>query len=292
MTERTNKAIQTAYLSIAGNFVLALIKGVAGVFGNSYALIADAIESTTDVFSSILVLFGIKYSTKPADENHPYGHGKAEALVTFAVVGFLVISATIIAYESIHNIMTPHQIPEKFTLYILAGIVISKEIFYRIVSKKSDETNSSSLKADAWHHRSDAITSLMAFIGISIAIYMGPGYESADDWAALLASGFIVYNAYLIFRPALGEILDEHLYDEMVLEIRKVAQTVPGVIDTEKCHVRKTGMTYHVDLHLTVDGSISVTAGHEIAHRLKDALQNEIPEIADVLIHVEPEELV
>jgi len=291
MTANNEKAIKTTYLSILGNLGLALVKGFAGYFGNSYALIADAIESTSDVFSSILVLFGLKYSSRPADENHPYGHGKAEALVTFAVVGFLVISATVIAYESIGHIRTPHKTPESWTLIVLATIVIIKEVFYRIVSKKSDETNSSSLKADAWHHRSDAITSLMAFIGISIAIFMGPGYETADDWAALLASGFIIYNAYLIFRPALGEILDEHLYDDLIIEIRQIATTVNGVIDTEKCHVRKTGMTYFVDLHLIVNGEISVTEGHEIAHRLKDTIQLKLPEIADVLIHVEPYEL-
>ena len=291
MSANKAKAIGAVTLSIFGNIALALVKGIAGYFGNSYALIADAIESTTDVFSSVLVLFGLHYSSKPADENHPYGHGKAEALVTFAVVGFLVISATVIAYESIQHILTPHKTPEKFTLIVLAVIVIIKEIFYRIVAKKSDETNSTSLKADAWHHRSDAITSLMAFIGISIAIFMGPGYETADDWAALLASGFIIYNAYLIFRPALGEILDEHLYDGMIAEIRAIATTVAGVIDTEKCHVRKTGMTYFVDLHLIVNGWISVTEGHEIAHRLKDTIQFKLPEIADVLIHVEPYEI-
>ncbi|MFT3794630.1 cation diffusion facilitator family transporter [Flavobacterium sp.] len=286
------KAISTTYLSILGNIALALCKGIAGYFGNSYALIADAIESTTDVFASVLVLFGLKYSSRPADENHPYGHGKAEALVTFAVVGFLVISATVIAYESIGHIRTPHKVPEKFTLFVLGGIVIIKEIFYRIVSKKSDETNSSSLKADAWHHRSDAITSALAFIGISIAIFMGPGYETADDWAALLASGIIVYNSWLIFRPALGEILDEHFYDDLIVKIRDISLTIEGVIDTEKCHVRKTGMTYFVDLHLTVNGQISVSEGHEIAHRLKDTLQQHLPEIADVLIHVEPDDLV
>jgi len=291
MTANTEKAVKATYLSIMGNLGLALVKGFAGYFGNSYALIADAIESASDVFSSLLVLFGLKYSSRPADENHPYGHGKAEALVTFAVVGFLVISATIIAYESIDHIRTPHQTPESWTLYILAAIILTKEIFYRIISKKSDETNSSSLKADAWHHRSDAITSLMAFIGISIAIFMGPGYETADDWAALLASGFIIYNAYLIFRPALGEILDEHLYDDLISEIREIALTVHGVIDTEKCHVRKMGMTYFVDLHLIVKGEITVTEGHEIAHRLKDTIQEKLPEIADVLIHVEPYEL-
>ena len=191
MKTKIQKAIQTTYISIIGNFILAIAKGITGVFGNSYALVADAIESLTDVFSSALVLFGIKYSTRPADSNHPYGHGRAETLVTFLVVGFLLISATFIAHESIVNIQTPHETPEKYTLIVLAVIIIIKEFFYRIVSKKGKETNSSSLQADAWHHRSDAITSLMAFIGISIAIFMGPGYETADDWAALFASFFL-----------------------------------------------------------------------------------------------------
>lgn len=289
MKTNNQKAINTIYISIIGNALLAIAKGITGVFGNSYALIADAIESTTDVFSSVLVLFGLKYATKPADKNHPYGHGRAEPLITFAVVGFLVFSATIIAYESIKNLQTPQLAPKKFTLVVLAIIVIVKELFYRVVSKKSNETKSSSLKADAWHHRSDAITSLMAFIGISIAIYMGEGYEKADDWAALFASGFIIYNAYLIFRPALGEIMDEHLYDDFVAEIRRISNTVEGVIDTEKCLVRKTGLSFHVDLHLIVNGAISVSEGHKIAHRLKDKLQNKLPEISDVLIHIEPD---
>ena len=290
MQPEFREAIKTSYLSIAGNALLAIIKAITGFFGNSYALIADAIESTTDVFSSLLVLLGLRYASKPADENHPYGHGKAEPLVTFMVVGFLVASATLIAVESIENIQTPHEVPEPYTLIVLALIIIIKEIFYRFVSRKSDETESSALKADAWHHRSDAITSLMAFIGISVALVMGKGYENADDWAALLASGFILYNAYLILRPALGEVMDEHRYDEIELKIREIAQQNPGVVETEKCYIRKTGMTYHVDLHIAVDSEISVKAGHDIAHRVKDEILNEIPQIADVLIHVEPDD--
>lgn len=283
------KAIRTSIFSILSNAGLAAVKFTAGILGHSYALIADGIESLTDVFSSFLVLIGLKYSTKPADENHPYGHGRYETLATFAVIGFLVVSATVIAYESIRNIRTPHQGPEVFTLYVLAGIILLKEFSYQYVIRKSRETNSSSLKADAWHHRSDAITSVLAFVGISIALYMGEGYEAADDWAALLASLFIIYNAYKIFRPVLGEISDEQLYDELIEEIRAIALTVPGVVDTEKCHVRKMGMTFYVDLHMIVDGKITVREGHEIAHDLKDEIQRQIPTIADVLVHTEPE---
>lgn len=281
-------AIKATYFSIIGNTCLAIIKGLAGFFGNSYALIADAIESTTDIFASFLVLFGIKYSNRPADKNHPYGHGRAEPLITFLVVGFLITSATIIAYESIINIGTPHQLPKPWTLIVLAAIIIWKEYSFRIVMKRSIETNSSSLRADAWHHRSDAITSVAAFLGISIALVLGNGYESADDWAALFASGFILYNSYLIFRPALGEIMDEHLYDDLIEQIRMISIQVDGIIDTEKCFIRKAGMQYHVDLHATVDSNITVKEGHDLAHKLKDTLREEIPELGHVLIHVEP----
>lgn len=289
--ENEQSAIKTTYFSIIGNTSLALIKGLAGILGNSYALVADAIESTTDIFSSLLVLIGLKYAKRPADENHPYGHGKIEPLITFIVVAFLVTSATIIAYESIQNIQTPHKVPKPWTLVVLGVIILWKEISYRIVIKRSKETHSSSLKADAWHHRSDAITSIMAFIGISIAIFFGKGYETADDWAALLASAFILYNSYLIFRPALGEIMDEHLYDDLLNEIRVESVKVEGVIDTEKCFIRKAGMKYHVDLHAIVDGSISVQEGHEIAHRLSDHLREVIPNLGHVLIHIEPDSI-
>ncbi|MBK5270669.1 MAG: cation transporter [Bacteroidia bacterium] len=283
-------AIKTTYFSIAGNTCLAIIKWLTGYFGNSYALIADAIESTTDISSSFLVLFGIKYSSKPADKNHPYGHGRAEALVTFLVVGFLITSATIIAYKSIINMQTPHESPKPYTLIILGTIIIWKEISYRLVIRKSKETNSTSLKADAWHHRSDAITSIAAFIGISIAIILGKGYESADDWAALFASVFILYNSYRILRPALGEIMDEHLYEDLTNKIREISGKVDGVLYTEKCLIRKAGMKYLIDLHATVDANITVKQGHDIAHKLKDTLQKEIPELGHVLIHIEPNE--
>jgi len=198
MESKKEIAVKAIIFSIVGNALLAIIKGVVGIIGNSYALIADAIESTSDVFSSLLVFFGLRYATKPADKNHPYGHGRAEPLVTFAIVLFLVISATIIAYQSIKHINEPQVTPEKYTLIVLAVIIFIKEISFRYVSKKSKETKSTSLKADAWHHRSDELTSLLAFVGISISIFMGKGYETADDWAALLASFLIIFNAYFI----------------------------------------------------------------------------------------------
>ena len=276
------------YLGIAGNLALAVIKWLAGHFGNSYALIADAIESTADVFSSLLILAGIHYASRPPDANHPYGHGRIEPLITFFIVFSLAGSAVLIAHESIQKIRTPHAPPAGWTLYVLSGVIIIKEIFYRVTRKNAVQAGSTVLKADAFHHRSDAITSLMAFLGIVIALIGGPGYEIADDVAALCASAIILYSSYRLLRPALGELMDEHLYEPLVERIRTLAQQVPGVLGTEKCHIRKAGAGYFVDLHALVNGNISVQEGHTLAHRLKKKLLEEMPELLNVLIHVEP----
>ena len=288
MVKAKKIAYRTILLSIISSVLLALLKGYSGFAGHSDALIADAIESGTDVLASFLVLFGIYYSTKPADDEHPYGHGKAEALVTFGVVGILLISATLIAYNGIQHLSIEQEQPELFTIFVLIGIIIWKELSYRYVLSKGKKTNSLSIQADAWHHRSDAISSLIALFGISLSLLFGPAFSKADDWAAIAASLFIVYNAYIIFRPALGEILDEHNHHELIAKIKLMETHIVGVQGIEKCLVRKTGMTYLVDLHLEVAGSISVNEGHRIAHEFKDYLQGQLPEINDVLIHIEP----
>lgn len=291
MLDIKQKAIQTSVYSLLSNFLLALIKAFGGIFGNSFALIADAIESTSDIFSSFFVYFGLKYAHRPPDENHPYGHGRAETLITFLVVAFLIVSATIIGFESVLNIMTPHELPEKWTLYVLAGIIIWKELSYRYVIHQSKLTGSSALKADAWHHRSDAITSVAAFIGISIALYAGKGYEAADDWAALFASFFILYHAYKILSPALREVMDENIYPELKDDIHRFSKGFPGIIATEKCFIRKSGIQYNIDLHVIVDGTISVKEGHFKAHQLVDFLKLKLPEIGQILVHIEPDQM-
>lgn len=284
----TNSILKTTLIGVLGNFFLVVIKLSSGILGNSYALIADGIESIADIFSSIIVFLGLKYSQKPADKNHPYGHGRIEPIITFSVVTFLVVSASFIAFQSIENINTPHELPKPWTLIILAGIIIWKEVSYRIVKSKGIEVDSTALKAEAWHHRSDAITSLMAFLGISIATIFGNGYETADDWAALGATLFILYNSYKIFRPALSELMDEHIYDDLIEQIRTESKKIEGVIDTEKCFVRKLGNGHLVDLHIIVDGKISVKEGHDISHSVKDHLLNKLSKLQDVLIHIEP----
>jgi cation diffusion facilitator family transporter len=286
--ERSAQALSAVVWSMLGNVLLAVIKFLAGWLGNSYALIADAIESTSDVFSSILLAWGIRVARKPADADHPYGHGRAETLATAAVACILAISALGIAYQSVLHIQTPHEIPDAFTLFVLGGIILYKEALFQWLMRKSRITGSPALVAEAWHHRSDALTSVAAFGGIAIARWMGPGYEAADDWAALGASAIILFNAYSMLRGILGEFMDEHVHEDLIHQIEAIAQRVHGVERIEKCHARKSGMHFWVDMHASVNGQLSVREGHEIANAIEAIVCREIPEVAQVLVHIEP----
>lgn len=284
----SNKGLHTTLVGIIVSAILAVVKAIGGVFGNSYALIADAIESGADVFTSTMLWIGLKWSGKPPDKSHPYGHGKVEALVAIGIALALTFAAGIIIRDSIINIQVPHKTPAPYTLIILIAVVITKELLYRFVMKTGKELNSGAVKADAFHHRSDAITSIAAFVGISIALIGGEGYEVADDYAALFAGLFIIYNAYGIVRPAIGELLDEALEPELLDQIKKLANEVEGVEFVEKHYSRKMGTFYHIDLHIWVNGKIMVEEGHNIAHKVKDKIIKNIPHIMDVHIHVEP----
>lgn len=288
MNHPAEKGIKSTAAGILANALLALCKGAAGIFGNSYALVADAIESASDVLSSFVVLIGLKISAIPKDENHPYGHGKAEPIAAVIVSLSLIGAAVVIAVQSVHGIMTPHQLPEPFTLAVLAGVVFVKEFLFRKVLQVGEEVESTAVKTDAWHHRSDAITSAAAFVGISIALFMGKGWESADDWAALFAAFIIAFNAYNLFRPAFSEIMDGAPSEEIASQIRSVAFSVEGVIALHKCKVRKMGFDYFVDLHILVDAEITVREGHSIGHAVKDAIRLNNPRITDAMIHIEP----
>ncbi|MBI5474678.1 MAG: cation transporter [Ignavibacteriae bacterium] len=284
--------LRSTFVGIVANTLLAVTKGIAGVLGNSYALVADAIESTTDIASSFIVWGGLKISTLPPDEGHPYGHGKAEPLAAVVVALILIAAAAAIAIQSVREIVTPHHAPEPFTLIVLVVVVVVKEILFRFVFNVGKAVNSVAVKSDAWHHRSDAITSAAVFIGISVALIGGAGYESADDWSALFAASVIVFNAARILSSAINEVMDAAPSTEIHDSIREVAQRVEGVLALEKFLVRKMGFSYYVDLHVTVDGGLSVRHGHEIARAVKRAVLRTHPTVAEVLVHVEPSDLV
>ena len=283
------QGIRSTLIGIIVNAALALVKGVTGFLGNSYALIADAIESASDVVSSIIVLSGLRIAAKPRDSDHPYGHGKAEPVAAMIVALSLVGAAITIVIQSIHEIITPHHAPAPFTLIVLGIVIVTKETLFRFVFRVGQRVRSIAVKSDAWHHRSDAITSAAVFTGIFIALAGGEGYESADDWSALFASAIILYNAYLLFLPALNEVMDAAPSSDIEEQVRTVARNVPGVLKLDKCYVRKMGLDYFVDLHVVVDGSMMVKEGHLIGHNVKDAICNSNPRIIDVLIHIEPD---
>jgi cation diffusion facilitator family transporter len=281
-------AIRTTLYGIAVSVVLVFVKGISGHLGHSYALIADATESGTDILSSGLLWLGLRIAAKKPDREHPYGHGKAEPLAAIAVSLFLIGAAAWIAYHSINFIGKPHTLPKSFTLWILLIVIGIKKSMFRYVLRVGNKINSQAVKADAQHHRSDAFTSIAAFIGISIALIGGKGYEGADDWAALVASLLIFYNAIIILRPALSEIMDAAPSNEIVEKVKRIAGAVPMVKGIEKCYLRKMGFDYYVDIHIKVDGDLSVTEGHRIAHLVKDALLESKLRVINVLVHVEP----
>lgn len=275
--------------AIAVNVILALIKITTGIVGNSYALIADGIESTMDILSSLIVWGSLRISIKPPDKDHPYGHGKAESLAGVMVALSLVVASFVIAYKSIQEIRTPHHAPAWYTLVVLVGIIVSKEILFRKMTIIGEELESSALKSDAWHHRSDALTSLAALIGISVALIGGTGYEAADDWAALLACGVIMYNGVRLLIPAIYEVMDGAPSGEIEDKIRILASSVEGVVEIEKCRIRKSGLGLLMEIHVVVDGDIPVKDGHQIGHDVKDVLMNSTLQIVDVSVHIEPD---
>ncbi len=285
---RFDRGVSSVLIGLSSNVILAVIKIITGILGNSYALLADGIESTLDIFSSVVVLGGIKISSLPADENHPYGHGKAESLAAMSVSLILLMAGIGIAVKSTIEIMHPHHTPAFFTLIVLVVVIITKKILFRFILSVGKSVNSLSLKTEAWHHRSDALTSTAAFIGISIAIIGGKGYESADDWAALAASGIIIFNGFNMLKDAVQEIMDYAPNPETEDTIRSIAGKIQGVAAIEKCRVRKSGLDLFVDIHVEVNGDMPVTKAHGISHEVKDALLKSSLGIADVLVHIEP----
>jgi len=263
-------------------------KFTAGIFGHSHALIADAVESFADIFSSLIVWRGLVVAAAPADEDHPYGHGKAEPIASTIISAMLLGAALWIAITAFGEIRKPHQSPAPFTLIVLVMVVAVKEGLFRFVSREGRAVDSSVVKTDAWHHRSDAITSVAAGIGISVSLIGGKGFEAADDVAAIAAAGVIAWNGWHLLRPALNELMDTAPDRKIRDKIRKLAETVPGVARVEKCFVRKMGWQLYVDMHVEVDPQMTVLRSHEIAHAVKDKIRNTMPAVNDVLVHIEP----
>jgi cation diffusion facilitator family transporter len=285
-----DQGTKSAVLGIFVNVGLAVIKWTAGLLGNSFALVADGLESVTDVFSGLVVYFGLKIAVKPPDADHPYGYGKAEPIAAVVVSLTLMAAALGIIYEGIREITAPSGTPAPYTLVVLAGVLIIKEFLFRHVGSVGEAISSVAVKSDAWHHRSDALTSAFAFVGISIALLGGPGWEAADGWAALCAALVILYNAWKQMQPAVLELADIAPDVSMEARVRAIAGRVPGILGLDKCFIRKMGFSFYVDLHVVVKGEMTVREGHLLSHKVEDEIREALPQVAEVLVHVEPEE--
>lgn len=285
---RLQRSLRATFTGLAVNAVLTGAKFAAGIVGHSHALVADAVESLADIFSSIIVWRALVVADAPADEDHPYGHGKAEPLAAAVVSTMLLLAAGWIVLGATRSIAQPHHAPAPFTLLVLGAVIAIKEGLFRFVRREAASVQSSAVRTDAWHHRSDAITSLAAAIGISVALIGGKGYAAADDVAAIVAAGVIAWNGWRLLRPALNELMDTAPSPEVVAQIRRIAEAAPGVARVEKCIVRKMGYNYYVDMHIEVDPLMTVQRSHEIAHDVKDKIRGQIPAVCDVLVHIEP----
>jgi cation diffusion facilitator family transporter len=285
---RLQRSLRATFLGLAANVALVVAKLLAGILGHSQALIADAVESLADIFSSIIVWRGLVVAETPPDDDHPYGHGKAEPIAAATVSVMLLIAAGMIAVHSLKGIIAPRAAPSPWTLIILIAVIAVKETLFRFVLRESETVSSSAVETDAWHHRSDAITSSAAFLGISISLIGGKGYEAADNWAAVAAAAVIAWNGWRLLLPTVNELMDRSPDRKLVEQIRAVAATIPGVDGVEKCFVRKMGFQFFVDMHIEVDPQMTVERSHNIGHEVKNTVRAEVPSVRDVLVHIEP----
>ena len=285
--ERT-AGVRAARTGLLVNAGLAVGKGVAGIVGHSFALVADAVESLADILGSLVVWGGLRLSLQAADDDHPWGHGKAEPIAAAIVGGMLLLAGGGIIVQAIRWGLVPHMVPEAWTLGVIAIVVVLKETLFRRVRDVADALGSTAVAADAWHHRADAISSVAAFIGIGVAVVGGATWYWADEAAAVVAGGMIGINGWRIVQPALHELMDGSPDDTLLESVGAAATRVPGVCCIEKMMARKVGTRYFVDLHVQADPSMSLHDAHILSGIVKTAIRRAVPQVENVLIHMEP----
>ena len=295
MHRPNRRGIRTAQAGVLINAGLAVTKLFAGVVGHTYALVADAVESTADIFASLVVWGGLRVASRDPSQDYPYGYGKAEPIAAVVVALMMLGAAGGIGLQAAREIRTPHHTPAPWTLMVLVAVMIVKWALSRRVRAVGADSGSPAVQADAVHHMSDAITSAAAFVGISVALIGsrwlgGSGWEQADDWAALVATAVIAWNGVMLLRPALHDLMDRMPEGRLVERIAGAASVVPGVQLIEKLHVRRAGTGYYVDLHVQADPSMSLHDAHVLSGIVKSAIRQAEPAVLGALIHMEPHE--
>jgi len=289
-SERLSRGKRAARFGILANALLAAFKLVAGIAGHSYALVADAIESSADVASSSIVLGGLQVAEREPDESYPFGYGKAETLAGAVVALMLLAASAAIAIEAVREIRIPHHAPAWWTLLVLVIVIVVKGGLSRWVDGVARDIGSTAVKGDAWHHLSDALTSAAAFIGISVALIGGRGWESADDWAALAASLVIAANGVLLLIPAVADLMDRSADVTVVEAIRASAAGVPRVQAVEKLFVRRVGLGYRVVIHVQADPAMSLRDAHGLGGEVSRSIHANVGTVQAVMVHMEPYE--
>jgi len=282
------EATRAAALGLFANLVLGIVKLVGGLTGQSFALVSDAVNSLGDAVTSLAVLFALRVAQQPPDDEHPYGHTRAEAIAGSNIALLVIVSALLVGWGAVQRITVPHELPPVWTLWIAAGNVLIKEWLYRYKRAVGRRTKSSALMANAWDHRSDAFCSLAVLIGLGIVRWGGPGWIGADEVAALVVVVVIVWSGAKLFRSSSSELLDSQADEQFVREIRQAAESVPEVRAVETLWVRKSGLEYFADIHIEVDAQLTVADGHRIGHAVKDRLVAQFTNLRDVLVHLEP----
>lgn len=282
------EATQAALLGLVVNLLLGIVKLVAGLIGQSFALLSDAVNSLGDVFTSVVVLFALRVAQRPPDVEHPYGHTRAEGIAASNIAVLMILSALGIGWEALQRLNVQHDLPPLWTLWIAAANVVIKESLYHYKIRVARRSGSGVIVANAWDHRSDALCSLAVLIGLAVVRWGGPQYIWADEVAALFVVAAIIWSGIELFGRSASELMDLQANDDLVQQVRAAAATVPGILGVEKLRIRKSGLEYFADIHIEVDPRLTVAEGHRLGHAVKDQLLAGFPMLHDVLVHLEP----
>lgn len=285
MSRLEQTARRAALASIAISVTLSSVKIAVGLAAHSVALVSDGFESAADILMSGLVLFGLWIAAKPADADHPYGHGRFEILTGLAIGAVLAGAGAGISWRAIAN---RHDLaPAAYALWPLAGATALKASMWLFKKRIARHSGSAALNADAWNDAVDMCSGFVALIAVALAVFI-PGMHAADHWGGFGVGLFVIFFGLRVVRETALQLMDTMPEGERMEEIRAVALRVPGALGIEKCFARKTGLRYHVDLHLEVDPEMTVRASHDIATAVRDALRRDVDWVEDVLVHVEP----
>lgn len=281
-------AQRLAVVSVGANAVLAAISIVLGARGRSVTVVASGIEFTADVVASLFVLFGFWFASRPADSRHPYGHGRAETLTGLLIgVGLFIIGGSIAAHAW-RDIDAVHAAPAAYTVWPLTLALAVKTAMMLAKMRASRRTGSQALMADAWNDSVDVLSAVAAITALGLTLYDPAAFHAADHVGGMLVGAFVIVAGLGVVRTTSLDLMDTMPPDALLDEVRQSACRVDGVRGVEKLFARRTGLQYHVDLHLEVDGWMSVDEGHAIATAVRERIRQDVAAISDVLVHVEP----